>query len=242
MNYERPELIEHLAREYVLGTLQGPARRRFKGLAARSPRIAAAVASWEARLAVMEQAPVLIPPPMSTWRGIEQRLFPSPSPAAARRTLGAALRWLGARAAGGVLAGLLVAVVVVKSTPSSLGLEVASEALPASYVGVLTGPGDKPSVVVSSRRHGKQLSVKVLAPIPVPQGSVATLWAIPKTGEPWAIGTVAPSGKTQIGLPAESEQLFANVSRLAISLEEGAGPRPASPSAYVLQGACVKVW
>ena len=30
MNYQRPELIDRLASEYVLGTLRGPARQRFE--------------------------------------------------------------------------------------------------------------------------------------------------------------------------------------------------------------------
>jgi anti-sigma-K factor RskA len=76
MNYNRPELVEHLAREYVLGTLQGPARRRFVALMRSSRQIALAVAQWEERLTVMAHAPVLVQPPATTWQGIEARLFP----------------------------------------------------------------------------------------------------------------------------------------------------------------------
>ena len=32
MNYDRPALLDGLASAYVLGTLQGPARRRFERL------------------------------------------------------------------------------------------------------------------------------------------------------------------------------------------------------------------
>ncbi|WP_067273751.1 anti-sigma factor domain-containing protein [Mitsuaria sp. 7] len=253
MNYNRPELLEHLSREYVLGTLQGPARRRFVTLMRDSRPIALAVAQWEQRIAVMERTPVLIQPPVTTWQGIEQRLFPraQESKQASKQTskqprpsggLSAVLGWLTGRAAGGVLAGLLLAVVLVKTVPTTVGLEPASEALPASYVGVLSAQDSPPSVVVSSKRHGKLLTVKVLRPIAVPEGRRATLWAVPKDGAPFVVGTVSPSGQTQIALPAESEKLFFSVGRVAISLEASDGPAPATPSAFVLEGACVKVW
>lgn len=249
MNYQRPELVEHLAREYVLGTLQGPARRRFVTLMRDSRPIAAAVAQWEQRFAVMERAPVPIQPPVTTWQGIEQRLFPRTQDTPQTRAggsqggaLGAVLGWLTGRAIGGVLAGLLLAVVLVKTVPTLVGLEPASEALPASYVGVLSAPSAPPSVVVSSKRHGKLLTVKALRPLAVPEGRRATLWAIPKDGAPFLVGTVSSSGQTQIALPAESEKLFFSVNRVAISLEASDGPAPATPSTFVLEGACVKVW
>ncbi|WP_431046919.1 hypothetical protein [Roseateles sp. L2-2] len=75
MNYDRPELVDHLSCEYVLGTLQGPARRRFIALMRDSPPIAEAVAQWERRFEAMERCLLPIPPPVSTWRAIERRLF-----------------------------------------------------------------------------------------------------------------------------------------------------------------------
>lgn len=242
MNYERPELIEHLAREYVLGTMTGPARRRFATLAQNSRPIAAAVGRWEERMAVMERSPVLVPAPLSAWRAIEQRLFATQRQSGEAGFLETVRRWLTGRALGGVVAGMLVAVVVIQSAPTPLGLEPISETLPASYVGVLSADSDRAAVVVSSRRHGKRLTVKVLTPIAVPQDHQATLWAIPKTGAPWVIGTIASSGQTQIALPAESEKLFSGVSRLAISFEANASQAPTTPSPFMLQGACVKVW
>ena len=37
MNYLLPERLERLAREYALGTLAGPARRRFERLLRKTP-------------------------------------------------------------------------------------------------------------------------------------------------------------------------------------------------------------
>ena len=48
MDYSRPELADRLAAEYVLGTLQGPARRRFEALQQAHPALRQAVAQWQA--------------------------------------------------------------------------------------------------------------------------------------------------------------------------------------------------
>lgn len=42
-----------LARDYALGTLHGPARRRFEALLARDPRLRQAVAHWRIRLSLL---------------------------------------------------------------------------------------------------------------------------------------------------------------------------------------------
>jgi len=48
MNYNRPELRDALASEYVLGTLHGRARRRFQQLMKDDPRLQADGSGWVA--------------------------------------------------------------------------------------------------------------------------------------------------------------------------------------------------
>src|SRR5256886_14039583 len=50
MNYMLPERLERLAREYALGTLAGPARRRFERLLRQTPAVVRAVGAWQERL------------------------------------------------------------------------------------------------------------------------------------------------------------------------------------------------
>ena len=47
MNYLLPERLERLAREYALGTLAGPARRRFERLLRNTPAAMRAVGAWQ---------------------------------------------------------------------------------------------------------------------------------------------------------------------------------------------------
>src|SRR5206468_12252777 len=99
MNYLLPERLERLAREYALGTLAGPARRRFERLLRQAPAALRAVGAWQERLGGLAGAVPPMQPSESVWRGLEQRLFASAAP----------LQWLrsvfSVRARGGVLVG-----------------------------------------------------------------------------------------------------------------------------------------
>ncbi len=68
---------DRLAAEYVLGTLQGPARRRFERLLPAHPVLQRAVTDWERRLNRLAVASPPAPPPPEVWRGLERRLFPA---------------------------------------------------------------------------------------------------------------------------------------------------------------------
>jgi anti-sigma-K factor RskA len=252
MNYLHPERLEALARDYALGTMTGGARRRFDRVLRDHAVARGAVMQWSGRLAHLAQSVPPTPPREAVWTGLEQRLFPASASAAARTAEARAPWWRawlpGRQLLGGALAGLLVAVVLVRQEPEWAGLETYREDLPASYVGLLSAtPGGPPSVLASSRRQGRQLTVKMLQPIQVPAGRVAQLWALPKDGAPFPIAVV-PSGVAQgksVALPLSdtSEKLFFTVPRLAVSFE----PAPATPGSapsgdFVLAGPCVKLW
>ena len=250
MNYLLPERLDRLAREYALGTLAGPARRRFERVLHASRAAAMAVDVWRERLSVLELAVVPRPPPATNWRGIERRLFADAAgtnPAVTEPGRGAwhtLLGWLSGRALAGALAGVLLCFSFVRLQPGAVGLEPVVDAVSPSYIGLLLDKSDKPVLVVSSRRQGRQLTMKLLQPIEVPPGQVAQLWALTKNGAaPFPIGVLPQAGSARSTLPDTSEKLFANVSQVAVSFEAAAAKPGAAPSgAFVLKGNCVKVW
>lgn len=70
---QSPQALNELAGQYVLGTLQGRARRRFETLMAQRPDVADRVADWESRLHRMAQAlPPLAPAP-AVWDRLAAR-------------------------------------------------------------------------------------------------------------------------------------------------------------------------
>ena len=246
MNYLHPERLDRLAREYALGTLAGSARRRFERVLRQSPAATLAVGVWQERLANLAGSVPALQPREAVWRGLEQRLF-----APGRATSGekpSPWRWLAdllsARTLGSALAGVLLCVLVLRTQPALIGMEPQRETLPASYVGLLIDPAGKPAVLASSRRHGRQLTIKLLQPLVVPAGSVAQLWALPKDGSaPFPVGILPTQGSGSVALADTSEKLFFNVARLGVSLESApakAGDKPSGE--FILSGHCVKLW
>jgi len=243
MNYLLPERLDRLAREYALGTLAGAARRRFERVLRQSPAALRAVGAWQERLSGLAGAVPAMQPGASVWRSLEQRLFTTHRPASA-----GPLQWLGsllsARALGGVLAGALLCIGLLRFQPGLIGLEPQSDTLPQSYVGLLTDSAGKPTVLASSKRHGTVMTVKLLQPVAIPAGSVAQLWALPKDGSAaFPVGVVPGSGTGTVALADTSEKLFFNVSQLAVSIEAAPAKAGGKPSGdFVLSGHCVKLW
>lgn len=79
MDWGRPERADRLAAEYVLGTLRGPARRRFEALRPAHPGLRAAEARWQARLvpwalADVERQRAWAEPSARVWARIAERI------------------------------------------------------------------------------------------------------------------------------------------------------------------------
>ncbi len=250
MRYTQPELLDHLASSYVLGTLQGGARRRFERLRTDRTDVQMLVTQWEVRLGELA---VSIPPAKPSdklWPAIaartqpakrlQQQLAPLKPPAW--------LGWLMPAGFGfaGLAAGVLAASALFFLAPtlfvSSEQIAMRSgERLPASYVGLLTDAQGNGKVLVSSLRHGKTMTVKIIGPITEPTAGHMVLWAHPAEGLPFAVGVVPAKGSAVSTLPDTSEKLFSKVSKLSITLESA--PTPTSPGGPVLfSGNCAKLW
>ena len=202
-----------------------------------------AVGAWQGRLSGLAGAVPPMQPSESVWRRLEERLF-----ASARVAPRGPLQWLwgvlSVRALGGVLAGVFLGIALLRFQPGLIGMEPESDVLPQSYVGLLIDAAGKPTVLASSKRHGKVMTVKLLQPVAIPAGSVAQLWALPKDGSAaFPVGVVPGGGTASFALADTSEKLFFNVSRLAVSIEAApakAGDKPSGD--FVLSGHCVKLW
>jgi anti-sigma-K factor RskA len=243
MNLLHPDRLDRLAREYALGTLQGGARRRFERLLREAPLTMRVVAHWQERLGVLAASVPAMQPREQVWQGLQQRLFAAPRASNEPGNLWVRLANVFApRVWGGVLAGLLVATVVLRIEPQWLGLEQASEQLPQSYVGLLISDAGNATLLASSRRHGRSITVKLLQPLEVPAGKVARLWALPRDGAPFLVGEVPARGSATLGLPDTAEKLFFTVARLGLTIEPAGGDARSPAGSFVASGHCVKLW
>jgi len=249
MRYTDAKLLDALASAYVLGTLEGGARRRFERLLRDRIDVRALVAQWEQRLGQLALSVPARRPSANLWRAIEARTRPVAEHKTPTSRWPAWLRPAGF-GLGGVAAGVIAASALFLSAP---GLFITSdqlamrsgERLPQSYVGVLTDAQGQGRLLVSSLRHGKTLTLKVLGTAPLAPALASderlVLWALPADGAPFAIGTVPASGTQVSALPDTSEKLLSKVSRLVVTRERTA--TPSAPSAdVVLSGSCAKLW
>lgn len=248
MRYTQPQLLEHLASSYVLGTLQGGARRRFERLRTDRIDVQTLVTLWEVRLGELALAIPPQKPSPKVWAAIAARTQ-EPKAQLAPLNPPAWLGWLmpagfgfGGLAVGMLAAGVLFFVAPTLFVSSEQIAMRTGERLPPSYVGLLTDEAGNGKVLVSSLRQGKTMAVKIIGPINAPPPSERmVLWAYPAEGLPFAVGIVPSKGTAVASLPDTSEKLFSKVSKLSVTLETE--DAPTSPHGPILfSGNCAKLW
>ncbi|MEO8485315.1 MAG: anti-sigma factor [Betaproteobacteria bacterium] len=245
MNYDRPELLDRLAAEYVFGTMTGRVRRRFQRLRASLPAADVAAVAWEARTGGLAQSVPAVAPSPGLWNAIDRRTGgtgAAPEPARG----GGIGAWAWALPLTGLVFGVLATVGFVRLAPDALvpidAIVQARGTLPESYVGILTDTTGAATMLASSTRHGTTMSIKVLRPVEVPEGKVLQLWALPRGAEPFPLGVVPREGKDSFEMPETSEKLLSNVPRLAVSIEDKPAAPGTEPQGFILTGHCVKLW
>jgi anti-sigma-K factor RskA len=242
MNYDRPELLDRLAAEYVFGMMSARVRRRFLRIQRALPAAQQAVQSWERRMTPLARSVPPVQPSAAAWEAIDRRTGgPASRPAA---PAAAWLAWL--KPVLGVAFGVVATLGLVRLYPTSLvpvdAIVQQRGTLPESYVGLLTDAANNPVVLASSTRHGRTLSIKMLRKVEVPAGKVLQLWALPKEGAAFPLGVVPAEGKGSIQMADTSEKLLFSVPRLAVSMEDAPARPGGTPAPFLLTGNCVKLW
>jgi len=217
MNYEHPKLIEELAAQYVLGTLRGPARRRFERYCARDAKALTAVRRWEDRLVDLLASVVPVAPSTLVWDRVKFRVRRDKAlrPKRAFATFG---NWRFAAAAG--IAALAIA------------------------FGMWTGfgPGSSQPVAnfgqqwsIEAPRSRGELRVAAADNLQLDPARAYELWALPADGgAPVSLGLMPKSGRATLQLNDTQRLALSRSRQVAISLEPLGGSPTGAPTGPVL--------
>jgi anti-sigma-K factor RskA len=243
MRLNNQELRERLAAEYVLGTLSGAVRSRFKQLLKYDIWLQRIVAAWEARLLPLAGTTPEIEPPAHVWDAIRSQIRgarTAPSPSEGR--LGGEWRAPSAPRVGlwrtlAMAATALAAVLLLY-----IGLAPPPEA-PISNLAVLSTKEGQPAMLVSWAR-APQASVQVLSPHPpIEPGTSWELWLIPADKPaPISMGLVTAQPRQVIELPKTAVESLADAKAMALSVEPKGGSPTGQPTGpVILQGPALKL-
>jgi anti-sigma-K factor RskA len=237
MNYRHPERIDRLAAEYALGTLRGPARRRFERLlrdrAEENDMVRRRVKAWQDHLSPLDETLPPIPPAPHVWQAISKRLKLAPKRPAPWRLAWSSLHlWRGAT--------LLVSVLALGLWVETADLRKPMMPTPLPVVAVLANDRSEAKLVVQfdPQQHTLTLNglgTHALAP---PADRAYEIWAIADAQPPVSLGVLPTTTHPVIQLDAARSAWLKRSGALAISVEPPGGSVTGAPTGpVVLTGA-----
>ncbi len=235
-----PELRSRLASEYVLGTLRGPARRRFEAMLHDDRALRESVAAWEAHLTPLAERLPAIEPSKRVWQRIEARI--SPRAALVDTSLLERLSFwkrLGVGASA-VSAALLVALFAGNAARQKIDAPlIAAADTPPMIAAVLEEEGE-PRMMIDQHRAGI-LMVRMIKPWQPMPGVSKQLWLVMKDGTMASLGLIDDNADTRI-VNAALDAKLADGSMFAISKEPLGGSPTGQPTGMVFcKGMIAKV-
>ncbi len=258
--HQHPELLDRLAASYALGTLRGPARRRFEAMAREQAPVRAAALIWQSRLSSINELQPSETPAPAVWTRIEnlvvaereQKTMQAARTEAKHSTTqtegwGSWLRsltvWRLTSAAGAVAT--VAALTVGLNLRQTLGSEIAQlqtqlQATPQiEYVAVLADDKADASMLVTFEPKSKKLTLQRVGGYQEAGDRSLQLWALPPSGGPKSLGVL---GSEKLLRLTAGENDVREVPMLAISLEpKGGVPSETGPTGPVLfKGALIQ--
>ncbi len=209
----RPDAVDALAAEYVLGTLRGRARRRFERWLNSTALVQERVTFWEQHLMSLARGLRPVDPPARLWQGIRSRL------GLRRQQSRWHFRTTWAVAASVVLLAVL-AVLYWSEITGGRATEVAHIATPAGVRYWEVDINERTSRMVV---HAGRLPA-------LPRDRDYELWALPQGGTPVSLGVLPVSGTTRRNLTAGQQQALAGSQQLAVTIEAAGGSATGSPT------------
>jgi anti-sigma-K factor RskA len=231
MKHDDPTLIDALAAEYVLGTLDGRARRRFERWRAQEWHVERRVQAWEERLAGLALRLTPMRPSPNVWAQIEKRIGAGAAPGTrtSRPDTTAQRRRSAWRA---LAAGVAIFVVLVGGYAAwriTRGPEL-------EQLATITSPNaTAPAWELQADADLRHLRAIARGGATPQTGKSFELWALPDNGgPPVSLGLMPESGRLDRELTDAQRMALQGASKVAVSLEPQGGSSTGAPTGPVL--------
>jgi anti-sigma-K factor RskA len=225
MNYSHAHLLDELAAHYALGTLRGPARRRFERLCVQNPFALRALYRWEDRLIDLASGIAPMQPSDAVWRGVQQRIRADSAASHAGR------QWTLSRIA--MAASVLLAVAI------SLWVFLGSQ---RELVATVADQQQTQLWRIEATAQRDELQIATTSAVTIDPDHAYELWALPASGAaPISLGILPQRGKATLVLSAAQRQALASAVNVAISREPRGGSPTGAPTGPVLYVAAVVI-
>lgn len=225
MNYLTDERQNALSAEYVLGSLQGPARVRYQRLLMQHPSLRSSLWRWESRLNELGAALPNVQPAPEVWERIQQQLGFASTGASTDRVSNVlalpqrkprALQWFAGLATA---AAILMAVLLVNLQPVE----------PLSPAQIAVVQSEKAQALWLIELREDQLVVSATDKFTPLDNQDYELWMVAADGRaPISLGLLPKTGKLSLPRSALFDQL--QVAALAVSLEPLGGSPTGQPT------------
>lgn len=225
MNLSRHPALDALAAEYVIGTLRGPARRRFERAMSSEPLVATRVAYWQNRMNLKPSAAGAVKPSAAVWKRIERNLnLRSLAPPWYAR-VSIWRNW--------ALAASAVLVLIV----GAQWLRLAEPVVELASIATLAGDdaavrGTTVSALLS--KDGKRLALRAERAIVADAARSYELWLLPDGGGAPISLAVLGSLDAEFAVPAAQIGRIARGAKLAVSVEPAGGSKTGAPTGPVI--------
>jgi len=212
------------AAEYVLGVLDGEARRAAERRMVQDAVFAREVAFWEERLGGLAEAIPPVEPPAGSWARIEAAIASArTSPREIRGIWDNLPLWRGLALVTSALAAACLAALIYVGTaspPAPLLARLDAESGQAGFVAAVNPGGTTLTIVPASLLTADQKAME--------------LWLIPDGEKPHSLGLIDPHRPVSVSVPEDLLPKINSNAVLAVSLEPPGGSPTGQPTGPVI--------
>ena len=227
MKLARDAHLDTLCAEYLLGTLRGPARRRFERALREEPLVAARLRHWQA-FAPRYSSMIETPPPASAWPRLERELGLARYRTPWHRRVSLWRGWAIAATAAALVA---IGLQLLPLKPTGSFAEIAQ----------LSGAGDAARISAALSADRSTLELRATRPVLAGPSQSYELWLIPAEGGAPISLAVLGSLDARLALPQAQAARITRGAKLAVSVEPAGGSPSGAPTGPVVFAGAIGV-